>query len=62
MSTEPIKPSDVVCWTCGKKGHRSTKCPKKAVTISEPAVSDVFLTTIMNFAPGNEDDYHDDTF
>ena len=28
MSIEPIKPSDIVCWTCGKKGHRSTSCPK----------------------------------
>ena len=56
MSTESIQPSEIICWNCGLKGHRSTNCPKKAVTFTDPpAETNVFLTTIMDFAPGNED-------
>lgn len=61
-ATEPTKPSDIVCWTCNKKGHRSTSCPTKGVTFAEPPnETNVFLTTVMNFTPDQDDDRHCDT-
>ena len=59
---EPIKPADIVCWTCGKKGHRSTSCPSKVVKFADPpAQTSIFLTTITDFTPDEEDDRHADT-
>ena len=30
----PITPSEIICWTCGKKGHRSTSCSTKRVNFT----------------------------
>ena len=62
LPPEPIKPADIVCWTCGKKGHRSTNCPSKVVKFTDPPEqTSIFLTTITDFTPGDEDDCHADT-
>ena len=60
---EPIKPSDIICWTCGKKGHRSTNCPNKQTTSTPLKVhfsdsvedAQIYLTSVETFHPSNEE-------
>jgi Zinc knuckle len=53
---DPIRPADIVCWTCGKKGHRSTTCPSKTMHFADSAVDvGVYFTTIEDFTPAAED-------
>lgn len=59
---ESIKPSDIICWSCGKKGHRSSVCPTKAVHFAESGQdAEIFLTTIADFSSTAEDKYPEDT-
>jgi hypothetical protein len=53
---EPIKPNDIICWGCGKKGHRSSVCPTKAVHFADSArEAEIFLTTIADLSSTAED-------
>lgn len=47
VTTDSIKPSDIICWTYGKKGHHSTT---KNVHFSD-TTEQIFLTCIDNFHP-----------
>ena len=61
---DSIKPMDILCWTSGKKGHKSTTCPTKSTnsiyptkpvsyfdaTIDEP----IYFTTIENSNPSDQ--------
>ena len=33
-STASITPDEILCWACGKKGHRSSNCPVKKVSFA----------------------------
>jgi hypothetical protein len=57
--TDSIKPSEIICWTCGKKGRRSTTCPTKNVHFSD-TTEQIFLTCIENFHPSQHDNAHED--
>ena len=53
---KPIKPTDIICWNCGKKGHRSSACPSKVVQFMDAIEeANVFLTIIQTFRPEDED-------
>ena len=59
--SESITPYDIICWTCNKKGHRSSQCPDrsdkdKSVHFTEED-SHVFLTHISDFEPQSDDYY-----
>jgi hypothetical protein len=59
-----VVPRDIICWTCGKKGHRSTICPmkkiQKSVHFTSAVEEAVFLSAISKFNP-REDDCVPDT-
>ena len=54
-----LVPRDIICWTCGKKGHRSTICPmkkiQKSVHFTSAVEEAVFLTAISKFNPRDDD-------
>ena len=53
---EPIKPADINCWNCGKKGHRSSACLTKVVHFTDAIEeANVFLATVQSFRPEDED-------
>jgi Zinc knuckle len=48
--------SDITCWSCGEKGHRSNACTKvKSVNFTDTSDVYVFLSTVEEFNPTIDD-------
>lgn len=43
-----ITPENIVSWTCGKKGHRSTACPVKRVHFAAEDYETIFLSAVQD--------------
>ena len=60
-SLDSIKSGDILCLTCGKKGHKSTTCPIKSTNSTYPTKpvsyfdatidAPIYLTTIDDSNP-----------
>ena len=58
QAADSIKPSEILCWNCGKKGHRKASCPMPMKTVHFADASHdehIFLTTVANFDPTEQD-------
>ena len=57
--TTSLAPRDIVCWTCGKKGHRSSNCPTgnspKMINLASATEETIFLSAISKFNPRDDD-------
>ena len=50
-SSASITPENIVCWTCNKKGHRSTNCPVKRVSFALAEDETVYYSAVQVLEP-----------
>ena len=54
-TSQSITPGTITCWTCGKSGHIASSCPDKTINYTRNTEETIFLATIRDFHPGDED-------